>query len=269
MTSLRIGTWNLLEGGLDGTDASRLERQIDLLAELDLDLLGLQEATWRHRGAEMLHHVAHRLGMTARVLTPSNHHACALATFVRERPGVRVVGEAHDTSGSWWHALAHVEVDVDGIGTFDFLNTHLAPSSEDQRAREGQQLGLYKNCRAILLGDMNAVPATDPLPSPDDTDDGRAHGKRDRRAAQAIARAGFVDVGASVGDTTPTVGHIEPGKLAYRCDRIMHNNLPVEHVTHEVISCVDNATGSGHDYLSDHSPVVATLQFGAAAEKAA
>jgi hypothetical protein len=77
---------------------------------------------------------------------------------------------------------------------------------------------IAKDGLVIAGGSWNALSATDPEPSLDDT--GPGHGRRvlDRSAAYALEETGFVDVAAYLRDLRPTVGHA--GGLRYRCDRI-------------------------------------------------
>jgi hypothetical protein len=220
---LRVGTWNLREGGVEDGDDRRLLQQLDLLTGADVEPVDawlFQEAQhWDTDGHRLLHLAARRLGMSARVLIPSAHHGCHLAMLVREHPGLRVVRERHDRAAPWWHALGHLELDAEGK-TVHLLNLHLAPTAPAVRLLEAETLGLFRSWRVIAAGDYNAHPLG-PLPDPATIPDhDKAHRKLDQRAAHAVQAAGFADVGATLGDTTPTVGHDEPGALAYRCDRV-------------------------------------------------
>lgn len=49
MTSLTVGSYNLLNGGVDDGDDTRLHRQLALLRSLQLDVLAAQEARWWDR----------------------------------------------------------------------------------------------------------------------------------------------------------------------------------------------------------------------------
>lgn len=267
VSSVRVGTWNLLNGGLDAGDDARLWQQMELLSGQDLDLLGTQEANWGTRNT-LLHETAHWLGMTARFRIRSNHHGCDLVIMVRERDGLRVLEERHDTGGTWWHALGNVRLILDGIGQVEFLNTHLAPSQPGRREHEAEAFALFKHRPAIAVGDFNAVAASWDDPDTTGIDPAHAMAKTDRRAAQAIERAGFIDAATVLGphqgqgDPTPTVGHTGADKLAYRCDRILFNRLlPVRAVDYQVIPALPKASAGDERFLSDHHLVVAELHL--------
>lgn len=132
----------------------------------------------------------------------------------------------HEQGPPYWHAVARVTVEVTGFGPLHLVSAHLAPSSPTQRLIEAEALTLIaKDGWVIAGGDWNAVPAADPDPPLGGVDTGHARRKLDRAAAQAIEEAGFTDVAAHLGDTTPTVGHFGPDKLAQRelaLDRLRH-----------------------------------------------
>ena len=138
-------------------------------------------------------------------------------------------------------------------------SVHLAPASPAIRLAEAEAFALLAgHGPAIAGGDWNALPAADPSP-PETT--GIYQRKLDRRAAIAVEEAGFLDVGAHLKDTTPTVGHFGSGGPAYRCDRI-YTTLPPETITsHEVITAVDAD--------SDHRPVIATFDLARSPDAAA
>jgi hypothetical protein len=75
--------------------------------------------------------------------------------------------------------------------------------------------------------------------------------KHQRRPAIELDEAGLRDVGAVLGDTTPTVGH--RSGLAYRCDRV-HTNLPDEALKGYHVVKEDQPN-------SNHRPVVAELEI--------
>ena len=254
MRLLTVGTWNIKNGGIDDNgDETRLNRQVDVMgAHPDVDVWAIQEAKgWGANGRQILHGVAAVLEMPGRYLIPSNHHGCDLAFLVRERNGLWVKRERHDTATPWWHALAHIELHVEGMPVH-VMNVHLAPSSPATRLAEAESFGLFRDWPAIALGDFNVVPAG-PLPDLGDIPDtDKVHRKLDQRPAQAIEDAGFRDVGAVLGDTTPTVGHAKPGALAYRCDRIVTTLPPSTFSSFEVLHVDD---------LSDHRPVIATFDL--------
>ena len=253
---LRAGTYNLRNGGLDGPrrDDTRLLRQIDMLRDLKLDVLGLQEAKWGTRSRSRLEHVADQLGMTWRNLVPSNFHGCDLAVLVRESNQMKVTQTRHLTGPPFVHAHSDVELRINGRDRpIRFMVGHLAPSSAGIRADEAELVGVYRGLDVVYVADCNAVGVGE---NPDTTgvDPYHAAGKLDVRAAEALQAAGFVDVGAYVGNTTPTVGHTRAGRLAYRCDRI-YTTLPTDTIIgYGVVQ-------EAGEPLSDHRPVWADFAF--------
>lgn len=252
MTRIRVGTYNLHDGGMDdGTDA-RLKRQLAMLAEQRLDLLGIQEAKyWNRDHARLRYGPEHALGMRS-VLVKSHHHGCHLVICIRP-PRLRIVEARHERGRPYWHAVAclrlRLQLDENGDECeFDFVNTHLAPSSPENRQAEAESLRLLvKGERALIaVGDFNAAALDDPALQAK-TQDPLALRKLETGPAQALADAGLTDVGRHLHDLKATVGHRHG--LAYRCDRV-YTTRPSWARAHEVIVTPD----------SDHALVVAVFE---------
>ncbi|GAA4082810.1 endonuclease/exonuclease/phosphatase family protein [Actinomadura miaoliensis] len=252
MPRLTVGTWNIKDGGLSPNGDDRLWRQVEVMdAHPHVDVWAIQEAQgWAANGRRLLHQVAASLEMPGRYLVPSNHHGCDLVVLVRERPGLWVVQEQHDTAHPWWHALAHLALLFEGMA-LHVMNVHLAPSNPQVRLAEAQCFGLFRDWNVIAMGDFNAMPAG-PLPTGDIPAGDKVQRKLDQRPAQALAEAGFHDVATVLSDPTPTVGHSKPGGLAYRCDRIVSTLPPDTYTSYQVLD------GQG---LSDHRAVIATFDL--------
>jgi hypothetical protein len=248
-----FGTYNLENGGLDNGRDDRLRRQLAMLAAVNADAWAFQECKgWRALGGRALFLAERVLGLRG-FLVPSAHHECDLAVFVREAADVRVIAERHEVGAPYWHGVARVVVEIDGLDDpLHLASAHLAPSSPTIRLAEGEALALLaKDGLIIAGGDWNAVPATDPEPDRDGIDPGHARRKLDRAAALAIEEAGFTDVAAYLGDLSPTVGHAS--ELSYRCDRV-YTTLPAEAITgHQVVTEDESA--------SDHRPAVARFNL--------
>ncbi|RAY15433.1 hypothetical protein DPM19_12135 [Actinomadura craniellae] len=248
---MRVASYNIDAAAT----ADQREHQFTRLAELGLDVLGIQEAKhWDRDGWAQLHEAEILLGMRG-FPVPSNHHGCHLVLFVRE-PKVRVLRERHDRAAPYWHALCGLEIVLDEhlFDRIDLYNTHLAPSSPTTRLAEAETFHLLtKRAPVILLGDFNALPAGDPNPPRTDASYRSVRRKLDRTPAAVIAEAGFTDVGAHLEDTTPTVGHAPGSKLAYRCDRICTTLPPAAITGYQVVTDLDDC--------SDHRPVVAEFTF--------
>lgn len=186
--------------------------------------------------------------------TGSHHHGCNLVLFVRE-PAVQVVEQRHEVGRPYWHALAHLVVEVDNSPSrLHLVNAHLAPSSPTIRLAEAETFALVarRGRNVIAMGDWNAAPAHDDGPL--DGGSPRVRRKWDRRPAQAIEEVGFVDVGAYLGDGTPTVGHADGGP-GYRCDRVYATLPRAAIVGYQVID--EEAPAS------DHRPVLARFALDA------
>jgi endonuclease/exonuclease/phosphatase family metal-dependent hydrolase len=236
--TLTFATWNLLEGGLDaaGID-TRLRRQLAVLAALQPTVVALQECKYWDRNYFRIFHRAEQLLGLRGYLSPSAHHGCHLAVFIREGAGLQVMEQRHEHGHPYWHGAARIVVAADGyLQPLHLVSTHLAPSSPSIRLAGAEAFGL-------LAGDGPVIAGGDY-----------------RSAAIALEEAGFLDVGAHAGDPTPTVGHFGPDKLAYRCDRL-YTTLPAETITgYRVLTEVDAE--------SDHRPVIAAFDLTKAADYA-
>ncbi|QFG22864.1 endonuclease/exonuclease/phosphatase family protein [Actinomadura sp. WMMB 499] len=253
--TLRVGTYNLRDGGLDGASAARndarLKAQLTMLATLRLDLLGLQEAKWGSHGHVRLEQVARWLGMTWKCLVRSNFHGCDIAVLVREGDGIAVTRERHLIGPPFTHAHADVELQIAGrTRPVRFMVGHAAPSSPTLRLAEAELIGVYRNIDVVYAADFNAA-ALNEDPDVQGVDPLHVARKLDTRPAEELQASGFIDIGAHLGDRTPTVGHTRSDRLAYRCDRI-YTTLPRGSITgHRVVQ--------EHRPLSDHRPVWAEL----------
>lgn len=246
-----------IEGGLDDeggiNDDARLQQQLALIKRLDCDLLGLQEATWGARSPRTAEAVAAELGMDWKFLGPSNFYGCDLAAFVRVGDHLTVDDVTYLTGPPFVHGLANVTLRIKGHPRpVQFLVGHSAPSAPTARLAEAEMITVHRKQDAIYVADCNAISLTDDL-EVSGIDPVKA-GKLDTRPAQALAAAGLLDVGALLGDRTPTVGHHREDSLAFRCDRI-HTNLPAAWITGYGVE-------TGGDHLSDHRPVWAEITFG-------
>jgi endonuclease/exonuclease/phosphatase family metal-dependent hydrolase len=253
--NLTFETLNLREGGVDAGDDSRLRRQLTALAAHEPTVVALQECkNWGDLDHYRYFHRAERyLGMRG-YLGRSAHHGCHLAVFIRDGAGLTVIEQRHEHGHPYWHGFARVVVMAHGWRKpLHLVSVHLAPSAPTVRLAEAEAFKLLAGDGGAVIagGDWNALPASGPEPDPV-PGKGKRH-KLDRRAAQVLEEAGFLDVGACAGDLTPTVGHFGPDKLVYRCD-VVKTTLPAETITgNQVLTELDGET--------DHRPAFAAFDL--------
>ncbi|WP_329431278.1 endonuclease/exonuclease/phosphatase family protein (plasmid) [Streptosporangium sp. NBC_01495] len=248
---LKVGTYNLRDGGIDNGVDARLGLQLEMLKNQGFDVLALLEAKrWNRDRRRLLYRAEAALNMRA-TLVKSSHHGCHLVLCVNT-DRVQIVDDRHERGHPYWHGVVGHRIVVDGRVEADVVAVHQAPSSPQIRLAEAESLQLVAKAAAgrplVLMGDFNAVPSNHIGTS------GSAR-KRDRRPALALEEKLF-DVGAVWGDHTPTVGH-EPGSMAYRADRIYTNLLPE--------AVIDYAVVPEEAPLSDHLLVRATFSLGSGA----
>ncbi|MFJ1838016.1 endonuclease/exonuclease/phosphatase family protein [Streptomyces sp. NPDC088175] len=227
---LRVATYNLREGGLDGTgvetgigeiDTSRWNHQMTLLLLMKPDVLCLQEAKHFDRNNfEMAKATASALHMKWR-LAPSRSHGSHLLTLVNPSR-VEFLGFTPDAAeGKFHHTLARADLRELSTGwKFTVLHTHLDPFSPAHRAREATWLTEYGDRDDVILaGDLNSEAPGDPEVTSWDWLPARLHsrhrflredgtyGGSDRRALAAILHSGFHDP-VGPGEVAPrTVGY--------------------------------------------------------------
>ena len=212
---LTYAIWNTLGGGTDADSDARLRRQMALLASFSPSAVGLQECKYWDRDYYRTFHLAEQLLGMRGFLSPSAHHGCHLAIFVREDVGLRVTEQRHEHGHPYWHGAARIVVHADGHpGPLQLASVHLAPSNP-----------------AIIGGDFNALPASDPGPP---AAEGRLRRKLDRGPAEALEETGFHDAGAHANDPTPTAGARQRPVLPLRPDlhhpaRQHDHRLPGDH----------------------------------------
>ncbi|MFJ9434745.1 endonuclease/exonuclease/phosphatase family protein [Streptomyces sp. NPDC101490] len=143
--SVRAVTWNLLRGGVDGSDENRLDAQTEILADLAPDVLCLPECGgWEEQDERRLWQVAHRLGMA-----PSHIGDGRNFTTLLYRPDrLRLLGRRILGVGVFHHALIRARLRPLTAGNsdeHDFLaiGTHLSHVDGEARLREARWLTDY------------------------------------------------------------------------------------------------------------------------------
>ncbi|MEU4625479.1 endonuclease/exonuclease/phosphatase family protein [Actinoplanes sp. NPDC023801] len=259
MTTLRLMTWNIKNGGGD-----RLPEIIQVIRGEQPDVLCLQELQHFQRyGRRRLRELSEATGMTAH-LAPS---ALAQPVAVLVRPPLRIVGRS---SVSWrlHHAAAVVRVDTTA-GQLTVVSAHLNPFSPYRRYREARWLAArYGSARRMVLiaGDMNGL-----APDGDHTRDLDAvhslyrqrhlgpDGEPDTRAIAAFGQAGFTDLwrhlGEGDGRTVPT-GFAGREFGTMRLDYLLAS-APLADRTKRAWVLRDETT----EHASDHYPVRADVSL--------
>ncbi|WP_255311696.1 endonuclease/exonuclease/phosphatase [Streptomyces sp. PTY087I2] len=262
---LRVSSYNVMDGGQD-----RWLAQLDVLAAQDLDILGLQEAKhWDRDDRRRLFETAEALGMQAQ-LALSRSHGCHVA-FLYRWPRVQCLGWRPDISdGKFHHTVARAKLKVDGVDLTALLG-HLSPMCPCIRLSETGFLTEYGNELALLILDANSGGIGDP--EPDDWDRVPAHlhsrhrimlpdgtyGGCDRRAMDALLRAGFVDPPRQLGMTPPrTAGHWGRGSEPWdrRSDYVLlSRRLAPGLRSHYVLDTAETRK------LGDHLPVIVSVDI--------
>jgi hypothetical protein len=260
-SALHFGTYNHWQGGADG----RLEKQAELLAQHEFDLLVSTEGRWDTGDSEGLWIAASRLGMRplpAPAIRGPNH------VVVWVRPG-RVKVVRHEFLRWWphWHAQARVWVEVDGAA-FVVVGTHMSPFVANYRRNDCEVTGAQMGKQPCLLaGDLNDSGRGEQA----DIDWAAAppwvwrHGpdEQGRTTGDYLARYGFVDV-AELAEPNPacrsaTAGFHHDMSVPQRRDRILYAGLDAQVLEYEV---------GEDDGLSDHRLVRARLQLAGGARVA-
>ncbi|MFE3146537.1 endonuclease/exonuclease/phosphatase family protein [Streptomyces sp. NPDC059218] len=274
---LRVVTYNVCEGGLDGDgvengtgaiDISRWEQQIDLMGRLEPDVLCLQECKYYDRGGfEMAKRTGQALDMEW-YLAPSSSHGSHLMTLVNPRVVEvrRFVPDAAERK--LHHTLARADLVARRTGwNFTVLNTHLDPFSPANRIREASWLTEYgARDDVILAGDLNSEAPGDPavtswgwLPkelhsrhrfqNPDGT-----YAGSDRRALSALLHAGFRDPVTHLGfPPARTVGYWSPSERRdFRSDYVLPSRGLAPRLKNLLVPDTHDTRA-----MSDHLPVCA------------
>jgi exodeoxyribonuclease-3 len=267
---LRVGSYNLLDGGVDEAGDRRWRAQLDVLDALSLDVLAVQEAThWDRDDFARLHATADALRMQP-LFAPSRSHGCHIVVFHRW-PRVRSERWNPDAGcGSFHHTLARARLRVEGFAhPVVLLATHLDPFSGGDRLAEAGWMTEYAapGRYTILAGDLNTIGAADPEPDWSRVAD-HLHsrhrlvlpdgslGPTDRRAMRLLTAAGFIDPPERLGLVfARTAGYHRTGEpLGRRSDFVLVSaELAPALVGHRV---VDTETTRA---ASDHLPVVVDL----------
>ncbi|MFD7861346.1 hypothetical protein [Streptomyces sp. NPDC059783] len=221
---LRIVSFNTLFGGRDDDGLGSQERwqaASAFLRGLDADLYALQECNlWDLLGERRLHEARSQLGMAwahlARANTTTAGHRFHTALLGNTRWDITGYGAEQN---KYHHVLGWANARVDkGAPVVSIRHIHLDPFSPGHRLSEVEPLQTLAapGRLSLVLGDANMLGLGHPEPdwaplsphlhhtqlAPDTN--GRL--VADRRAADMLQRAGFVDAAHQAGDARPTGG---------------------------------------------------------------
>ena len=259
---MRVATYNIRDGGVDGGSASRLDDVLSVLRGMDADVVALQEANGFGTGRRM-QAVAAALGMRGALC--ETRSGFDLALFVR--PPLRIIRRGVARSG-FHHGACYVDIAGPGVAPVRVVTAHLSPFDGSQRLAEGRRLlrRVAVGSRVILMGDFNSLDR-----SRDHSRDLERLSAADRqryllpgshevdtRVIDLLESAGFVDLATvsnppATGPTAPT--RFEGSEFSnMRLDRIFASPELARHLT-----SVRTVRQGKAAHASDHYPVVADI----------
>jgi endonuclease/exonuclease/phosphatase family metal-dependent hydrolase len=234
MRQIVVGSYNFEYGGLDNGNDARLRRQLAKLRKIQAGAWAFQECSnWQDTRTRTQGLVEEALGMRGFFARSNRGPGGDVAVFIDESQFRFTEARHEEQPVPYWHAVAHVIVQVEGFGLLRLASAHLAPSCPDQRLIEADAMQLLAEKDElgplILGGDFNAFPVGYPVPDVTGQHPAKVRKKSDTRAAQSLEDF-MTDVGRHLGNTTPTVGHRRSDTLAYPADRL-YSTLPPESFT--------------------------------------
>lgn len=263
---MKVMTYNILTGGQDGLDYSRLDLVLDVIAAQAPDVLVVQELNHAELfGHRVLHRMEKATGLRGFLATAKT--GFHVGVFVPKHSNVL---RTEVDNIAFHHAAIEVVLETLG-GRLTIVGTHLCPFGGEIRLAEAQRLTRYADPgrRLLLMGDLNSL---DPAPE---------HGERlsrlppyrrvrhlladgetvDTRAMATLLNAGFVDLFRRFPeqeqvDSVPTADFRKAEFTGHRIDYI----LGTEPIAELVTGC-SIVTGELADAASDHYPVVAELEI--------
>ncbi len=151
---MRFASYNILTGGIDGTDASRLERVIEVVRTIDPDVLAVQEANGFAEDKALRRRFERETGLKGHICrTRSGHH---VALFIK--PGITVEKRGRTIAG-FHHGAAYADIRLADGMKLRVVTAHLAPFDGDQRLAEARTLlrRIAVGANVVLMGDLNSL----------------------------------------------------------------------------------------------------------------
>ena len=258
---MRIVSWNILNGGQDGTSTERLECAISVLRDEQPDVVLLQEANgFALHGQRLLYHIENSLNMRGFLAVANTGYN--LAMYLRRDQAVT----SYDVDAThFFHASLNVELVLPGSPGLSLVNAHLCPHSSEVRAIEAQHLARYAAMDSYVLigGDLNSLDPHQEHSTALDTMPPHYRARYlvpgegqqpDTRVGRILEVAGLIDIGYARSDPTYTIPTYLPvygnefGRL--RLDYMYASSAFAELVTDYRV--IRNAQT---DKCSDHYPI--------------
>lgn len=266
---IRLVSYNLLDGGRDGDDERRLQKQVEIVRDQTPHILLLQEARqFDADGAAALYRLEAEFGMRG-FLAPAPRTGQHLAIFIREplRPLGFISEDAH-----YHHALARLELAAPGLdGPLKLVCTHLCPYAPAVRHIEASYLigSVPAKGYTLIGGDFNSTSAHDPQPDNFHTlpaDHRVRHlaadlSSVDRSVMSVFEAAGWTDIGHRHGDltpTAPTAGFPTRPLPHHRSDYLLASPQLARRIVHYGV-----LRNPLTDAASDHYPLFAEIDLDA------
>ncbi|HJE22850.1 MAG TPA: endonuclease/exonuclease/phosphatase family protein [Methylorubrum populi] len=259
---MRVMSYNILNGGFDGSDDRRFRSLLGIVGEAAPDVLLIQEARgFLASGCERLFAFERALGLRGFV---AEARTTGQNTAVFVRPGIKPLAFTADDA-HFHHAAATVRLSVPGLDKpLTAVSVHLCPNGPQVRLRETSYLfGLaLPDDYVIVGGDLNSVSPDDAepeglplLPAHHRVRYAAPDGTADRRAVAGLLQAGFVDVATrlagSVTTTVPAAGFENTEFMPFRSDYLFASEAMARRVRDYAVMKTP-ATGAA----SDHYPIV-------------
>lgn len=259
---MRIMSYNTLFGGFDQAVSHRAETQARIIRKASPDVLLIQELKgFLEQGSARLFDLERSLGMRA-LVAPAPHTGQHLGILVT--PSVEILSFEVDST-HFHHAAAIASLRAPGFDQpITAVGVHLCPNGTAVRLREVSYLYGFAAPQTLTIigGDFNSLAPGDP--EPDDLDRLPAHfriryvnehGCMDRRPIASLLQAGFVDIGATVGDrrrTVPGAAFPQSEFVPFRSDYLLCSSLLADRAV-----CYTTWDDEDAGESSDHYPIYA------------
>jgi len=250
--------WNLYEAGREMTrgDDRRWREQVAVVQRHRPDILCITEGwEWDLDDEALFNRAREEFGYAHGELYVAKS-GCHMAIMWQDP--IRLVDmQRQPHSHAWWHGVYRATLDIPGQPEpLTVLGTHMNPFDPTLRRIEGSWLraGMPAHRHGIIVMDANIIPPGDPEPPYLISTHFPGEEFADRVPLQVLTEAGLIDVGASVGDRSPTLGHY--GRPAVRRSVRLDQAWTTPSVKVEAYRVIDDLSVDPElDHASDHRPI--------------